>query len=391
MALPLLCAAGCGSCEPPPPAGLQPFRDEWRLEADQPFPYGDAENPGITHLQIGGTPFDHNFANRGDVIVRFDGPPDRILVEVRRFTMADSVEDAADQFDGFTLWAYATSQDAPRKPSDMPEEDDCLGATWLDQCALRMYYDGQEQPSRLGADLRVTLPPSYRHELKVVTSDTDEDDDYIPRGDVCVDGLAGSLDATLHSGIAFVALADDLTPAPICSAEEIAACEGWIDAATQTAAPWHSQCGCTEFGRAIIETDGTGAADIVVDVPPSVWASLTAENQGPGQQVGGDHCTASITVPDVDLEPTGFPWRARGESNDPGDPSATEGAGFAVRAISKVCAGVARTEDPADFVGQDNGEMQHSTQRGNVRVCSSAVDPGCMPMDACDRLDELGG
>src|SRR5687767_1919209 len=106
--LALALGAGCEDCDPDPATSPLPFRDDWRTEVDLPFPYGSAADPGITALAIGGLVHDHNFANHGDVIVRFTGPPDRITVEMRRFTMAASEDEALSQIAGMSLWAYAT-------------------------------------------------------------------------------------------------------------------------------------------------------------------------------------------------------------------------------------------------------------------------------------------
>jgi hypothetical protein len=66
--------------------------------------------------------------------------------------------------------------------------------------------------------------------------------------------------------------------------------------------------------------------------------------------------------------------------NHPSD-AAIRGAGFNVQATSKDCAPVTATEDPNDFVGQNNGSDQTTVERGNIKVCS-----GCVRGQSCEAL-----
>ena len=77
----------------------EPYRDEWREE----LVVAAAE---VQHLDVGGTMFRDNFANRGDIEVRYEQGSSEIRVELQRFTIAKCVEDAERAFDHMSLrWA----------------------------------------------------------------------------------------------------------------------------------------------------------------------------------------------------------------------------------------------------------------------------------------------
>jgi hypothetical protein len=366
----------------------QPFRDDWRVEADLDFLHVDPATgvPQIYTLAIGGRETMDNFANRGDVIVNFDGPANRILIELRRFTFTTDAESAEGDFDHLHLWAF-TSQLG--RPQDQDPADDCVSSGWQNACSIRVYYDGISQLERSGADIRVTLPADYRQTVTVVTEDNVEEQSYLNRGNVCIGNLLGSADVETESGNVWASLADDATPAPKCTAEQIQACEEWTvedRSGMQIPAPWAPECDCIavgggEFGRlAIVNREGS-ASNVMVDVPAGLWASIRAENQGELQNVAGEHCEASITVPNFEPSQTGndFPWEAFGSASYPGEP-AILGAGYSGQATSSTCGPVAFTEDPEDFVGEHNGDAQAVGERGNIEVCT-----GCI-VESCDML-----
>ncbi|MCH9683688.1 MAG: hypothetical protein K0V04_19800 [Deltaproteobacteria bacterium] len=366
-------------------AGRQPFRDAWQVAVDLPFVHTNPDDgtAEIFDITVGGRLNNDNFANRGDVIVDFNGPTDRILVELRRFTLTTSSETAQDDFRNLTLWAFTSSLG---RPQDQDVEDDCATSGWQNGCEIRVYFDGLSQLQRSGADIRVTLPSDYRQKINVVTEDNVADDDYFNRGNVCISNLFASADVEAQSGNIWVSLASDTTPAPKCSQDQIDACENWTvqDAnMNEVPAPWASECDCIavgggEFGRLDIENRDDNASNITVDVPEGLWASLRAENRGDGQMSNGEFCEADITVPAVEFEPTGndFPWQAFGNAAYPGEP-AIRGAGFSVQAISNACAPVARTEDPDEFVGVGNGKEQESTEQGNVVIGTGTITASC--------------
>lgn len=385
-ALAACAGGGSGGCtnEPPGTSQRSPFRDDWQPVVDQAFEHTASDGtPQIFELTIGGREENDNFANRGDVIVNFDGPPNQILIEMRRFTF-NTGPDAADvDFENLALWA---SDSPPKGPTQPEMEDDCITGGWRSGCEVRVVYDGLSQLARAGADLRVTLPPDYRYKLNVITQDNIEEEDYLNRGNVCVSNLFASADIEVESGKVWATLAADVTPAPKCSQDQIDKCENWTvdDGMGGTvAAPWAPECDCIavgggEFGRLEINSREDTAADITVDMPSGLWASVKAENTGEMQEEAGDHCDATVDLQDFMPNETGndAPWEKFGNVNYPGPP-AIAGAGFSVVASSKSCEPVAFTEDPQDFVGTGKGEDQTSEERGNVKVCTDCITQTC--------------
>lgn len=365
----------------------RPYRDHWIIEADLDFIHVDDQGlPLIFDLTIGGQLTNDNFANHGDVIVSFDGPPDRILVELRRFTYSDSEAAAQEDFDDLSLWAYSAP---PGRPQDQDPADDCVAGGWHDGCSIRVYFDGLSQLMRAGTDLRVTLPPDYRRRVSVVTEDNDQDRHYLDRADVCISNLHASASVETDSGNVWVSLAPDATPVPSCTPQQIQSCEDWTvldGAGMQVPAPWAPECDCIavgggQFGLLDIENRADERSNVTIDVPAMLWTAITVENQDEGQDAAGEHCEASVTVPDFEPAQTGndFPWQARGSASFPGPP-AILGAGFQVLASSSGCGEVVFTPDPESYVGEGNEAAQPSEERGNLQVCS-----GCI-VQTCDEL-----
>ena len=382
------CAATVAGCVEPPPSTSQrsPYRDEWRVEVDADFVHTAADGSvEIFNLIIGGREDNNNFANRGDVIVDFSGPENKILVEMRRFTFSTTEQAAEADYEDLQLWAYAAAVAPPR---GLDVEDNCdpdEGGAWQNACEIRVYFDGLSQLERSGADLRVTLPPSYRRKINVTTQDNIEEEDYLNRGNVCVSNLFGSADIELESGKVWVDLNRDVNPAPECALEDVDSCENWTiedDEGNQVAAPWAPTCPCIAksipFGQVTVSSRAETAADITVDMPAGVWASVKAENQGSGQEASGTHCTANVELANFEPAETGndFPWQAFGNLDYPGMP-AIAGAGFNIQAVSSSCEPVAYTESPDDFVGTDKGDEQESELRGTVRVCTDCITQSC--------------
>jgi hypothetical protein len=370
-------AAGqCGDNE------LKPFRDAWQVEADVDFPYLDADGQAqITSLFIGGHIYNDNFVNQGDVIVRFTGPPNRITVELRRFTMTPNATIAQQDFEALRLWAFDQKVTSPAKPPDMDPASNCATGPWHDGCGIRVYYDGLSQLARAGADIRVTLPADYHHDVQIVTDDNDADASYFDRGNVCVENLAGNAQVELENGQVFVTLADDIGPAPSCPGADVEACETWTDAGEP--APWASECPCVQdgnFGLLSIGSMDGAAADITLDVPAGLWTTINAQNQGEGQSVAGDHCVASVEVAEAVPAPTDFPWIAGASTPKPSEAS-LEGGGYQILAVSSDCGIVAATESPQDFECGAAGTDQPKTKRGDIVVCA-----GCLGAATCDDL-----
>lgn len=388
---PLLCVALvlCACPQEDPPAtgdtdgqnlfdGPAPIEDGWELALDQPF-----DAAAVQELIVGGTEHDENFANRGDVSVVY-AETDRIQVEIRRFSNALSQADAQDDFDRLSLWAYATGGN-PSAPADMDPADACLDpggqAAWRDGCQLRIYYDGLVQPSRTGADIRVTLPRTFTGSLVVATEDNAADPDYHDRSTVCIDALAGSAEVDLGAGEAFVTLAEDVTPFPLCSEAEVEACE---------ASAWAQGCDCLLAqgqASALSVRSGPGQpADATVDVPASLWGRYNLinmmEGQDPDDESPGGHCESIVDAgPGVMLSDgtnlDAEPWLNQGLLNQPPAP-ALVGAGYGISLQTDRCEVVTSTDGPADFVGEGLGETQDTVERGNLRICA-----GCLQDSAC--------
>ncbi|MBL4685038.1 MAG: hypothetical protein JKY37_10645 [Nannocystaceae bacterium] len=392
LAMPLVACTGDDSST----SERRPFRDSWRTVVDADFVHTVADGSLISDLKIGGREFNDNFANRGDVIVNFDGPQDKILVEFRRLTTNTNQDAAEADFDAMTLWAYNTSVTQPTKPSAMDDEDRCgedaegKSLPWATGCGVRVYYDGQTQLGRAGADIRVTLPADYRRTVTIITEDADEDGDYLNRGNVCVNGSNGSVDVELQSGTANIIVADGSTPAPACGAppnttsnpsDEVEACDTFENSDGDPAA-WSTDCSCAMtgiYGVVKVESDTSASTNITVDIPGDLWASITAENLGDTP----DKCVATIDVPGLILDDAGgneFKWEGKGSVNAPSD-AITPGAGYNIQARSGQCGPVSGTGDPKDFVGLNKGSMQDSELHGNTTVCV-----GCIRAMSCDDL-----
>jgi len=361
----------------------RPYRDDWRTVIDQPFhTYASDGTLSIASVHVGGTSLD-NFTNRGDVIVQY-ADADRIVVEMRRFTMAESPELAERDFSKTEVWA-ATAP-FPAIPYELDPAADCVdpeGFTpWRDGCTISVFYDGQRQPERLGADLRVTLPRTFVHELVVHTDDNDADADYQNRGNVCIEGLPGSASIELGSGSAWVLMAEDASETPTCPTGLRTECQQ---------AGWASSCPCIAqnhaFGGVHVTSHGGEATDATVDIPSGgFWVAHHIRNDGsiaPGDPALGAACEATVdpSAGEVTLndgiDPVFAPYVSQGMVNYPGAP-ATPGAGYDVQLVSDACAAVTFTEHPDDFLGRGNGAQQGVAERGNLRVCSGCVrDMGC--------------
>lgn len=382
-----------GACTPEPDPEPRPFEDAWRLELDLPFPYLDAAGTTarIKSLTIGGREEDDNFANRGHVIVQFDpagtAADGRIRVEMRRYTMARTAEEAADVFAALQLWAA--------KGRVVPEpapEDSCL-TTWQDACQVRVAYRGLVQLARAGADLRVTLPAAYRHLLTVVTEDNVAESDYQRRGDVCVEGLDASADIQVGSGRVFVVLDPATTPMPQCTLKPGAV----EDCVSHEDGAWSSACRCVaemgDFGRVRVTSHDGAAVTATVDVPRGLWVNAALVNEGPEQMRGSDppcadaspmgtRCDSCVAiegyVPDPNLGPpeTRTPWIDLGVAARPSG-AANPSSGFLVNLVSKRCDAVRYTPVPEAFVGEDL-EAQPIEERGNLHVCHDCLrTTGC--------------
>jgi hypothetical protein len=363
-----------------PGSNFAPFRSGWEVVGNFEFPYLNMDGEvQISSILVGGKEYDDNFANRGDVVVKMNGPEGMILVEMRKFTFAESDEKAQNDFDRLEPWIWSANPTSPKQPSEITDETaDCINAGWQEGCGIRVWYNGQIQPQRLGADIRVTLPASYRHGVTIITQDNIVEDAYQDRGSVCVENVNANLDVKLASGEAFVIGAPELTPGPGCSPAEITACEEYMKDGMPAA--WAPECPCQEFGHIVVESQDAGSANITVDVPPTLWASMNLENKAMDPAA----CTATLAgLPDavIDDTTTDKPHQVRGEINHPSD-DAIAGGGYNVRTSSEGCSPVRFAESPEDYPGELNEDEQESEDRGNLVVCGD----GCLRASTCEDL-----
>ena len=304
----------------------QPRRDAWRIEVDAPF---DVET--VSRISIGGPMVSDNYVNRGDVIVRFDGPPDRIVVEMRRFTFGRD----ENGFDRLSLWTHVLDETPPPAAARPPS---ACAERWDQDCGVRVYYDGQVQPSRSGADIRITLPPQFIGVLEVFTEDNDRHQEYRETAEVCVAGLRGSAAIQLGSGRAWVSLAEDIVPTPGCPEQDLLACE-------DAEPPWDSECPCAQqpgFGYVAV---AGAAADVLVSVPLDLRSTFDVGVKAP--------CEGTLD----------------------GMPSAS---GYAVRAQNEACRMVEYFESPEDWLAQTEPRVE---LRGHIEVCRD-----CLRDVTCDAL-----
>lgn len=342
------------------PDKAHPQQDDWRMVVDAlPFP------PEVEKITIGRKEFNGNFANRGHVIVLFDRDDPTVSVEMRVHDFSkdadfEGIEMNPGTRDRISLWAFRTEGN-PMKPDAMPPGDDCTVDSWKDDCKIHVFYDGQIQPIRAGADLRVHLPRSYRGQTLVETEDSNAELTFPRPSDVTIDGLCGSGEVRMASGTANVKLCRELTPAPTCAPADIAACD---DAA------WSPQCPCPPelFGQLKVSSDPPWAANITVDMPNTTWVNVVAANESPEKP---NDCAATIDncTPDICTASPLGDKSVSAEFNFPG-PAAPHGAGYNLTVLSSACGPVASSVDAADWCPSTTpAESLH----GNVRVCTDCL------------------
>lgn len=315
---------------------LQPLRDDWRVDLDVPF---DVE--AVSHISIGGLEVADNFANRGDVIVRFDGAPGRIVVEMRRFTFNRASDVEAD-LENLELWTHRI-EDGVEPLLDPPPS--ACAERWDQNCAMRVHFDGRTQVRTGGADLRVTLPPDYVGHVEVVTEDNDEFA-YVNTAEVCMLGLRGTTNVEMGSGRAWVSLADDIALVPGCAEEDVLACE-------EADPAWSFDCPCLQSAGFPVSRVQGEAAELVVSVPTELWTNLVARVEPPCEQ-------------STDSAPENAP------------PGTWPDAGYRIEASNRTCDDVPFYETPDDW--NDNVEP-HRELRGNVEICRD-----CLRDVTCDEL-----
>ena len=356
--------AACGSNAPPPASSLVPFRGDWEEVARWPF------DGSASTLNIGGAEDSGNFANRGNVEVYYIDTTE-IVIQMREFTFAADAAGAEDDYAKMQPWINTGGKSIPEEldpeAACMYVDPDTQEPYWQDGCGVHLYYDGQTQKLRVGADIRVFLPNTWEGLLNITTEDnTAELENYPDRGDVTVVGLPGSADIVVDSGIVNVRLADNVEPVPACNEAQNQACAdvGWDT--------MHEDCSvCTDFGRVRVTTRGELPIQGTVDAPSSLWLNVTMKNTAPGLTPSSDPlCEATIDCDDfggcdwIDND-VNKPFDRRAELNKPSD--SLEGLGYNINIESGACVSTTAVENPEDF------EMPASTLRGELHMCTGCL------------------
>ncbi|MCY0989069.1 hypothetical protein OV203_18175 [Nannocystis sp. ILAH1] len=344
---------------PLPPEEIGPREGAWEVVVDAlPFPLAD-----IRTLTVGRKELDRNFANRGLVEVLFDHDEETITIETRKYVFGDAVE--AEALERLSLWAFVFSAKPVPRP---PKAEDCTDGAWKDNCAIYAYYDGQSQPLRTGMDFRVHLPRGYRGELFVTTEDNTSEDSWPRRSDVTVLDLCSGGELDLQAGRAKVRMCRDLSPAPACPPESVAACAGFPDGSGREAWAPECPCGIDNFGQLVIRAAEPWAADITLDVPLDVWLNATLQNVAPMKQPQCLPQLGGCEAPRCILDDTD-PFSPTAEFNYPSD-AAPHGAGFNFFAVSGGCTLIPFADPGAPW---SPGQTPQEELRGKVQLCSGCL------------------
>ncbi|NVB37119.1 purine-nucleoside phosphorylase [Pseudenhygromyxa sp. WMMC2535] len=335
--------------------GLEIFIDDW-----EEVLRGPADS--VETLSIGDQLTSDNFANRGDIEVTYVEGATEIVVEMQRFTVAKSQGQADEAFGRMAAWTYDIS--SPSKPDPTMDEALCF-AEETEDCYVRTYYDGQIQPTRDGANFRVSIPVGWDGDLVLVTEDNLGQGNYPDRSDVSVMGLAGNLEVTLDSGNVAVKLDPSMQHYAGCGSND--ACEEMDHA---------PDCGCTEPTNIVVENEAGQSSNVTVDLAdPDKWYTVQLENKGEFSASDDFICTATIDCSafadcliDPDFENVDYKQWA--EINYPGEP-AIAGAGLRIDVASENCENVEFVDDPTGF-DIENG-VPEIEKRGDLNVCVNCL------------------
>jgi hypothetical protein len=328
-----------------------PFVDEWVVEAELPAAQ-------FVSLSIGDRLASDNYSNRGNIEVRYVAGAESITIEMQRFTIAKTQEDADAAFERMKFWAYNIATPAA------PTPEDAVDACWAPDvtgCYVRNYYEGQLQPVRDGVNFRVTIPAGWAGDLALTTSDNLEEgiETYPDRSDVIVDGLNGNLTVDLDSGNVDVRIDPNIKHFAGCAASDD--CE---------AMDYMMGCGCSEPTNVSIANKAGQASNITVDVGSADnWYTMILENRGTFSSSDDFVCNATIdcdSFADCVIDPdfAALASQERAEINFPGVP-AVEGAGIRISLISEACANIRYVEGVEDY---DADELPEE-KRGELRAC----------------------
>lgn len=369
-----------------------PYKSGWETVLDGQIAVSTGDSVDVTELKIGGTQSGGNFINRGDIEVyqtlapaNADTGIGQIIVQMNKFTFAcDDAEAFGDgaenpgRFSRIQPWLFASnSLVAPTDPSLAGAECDETNG-FLSGCQIRVYYDGQTQPIRDGADIRVFLPSDFAGKLILVTDDNTEDSTYLDRSNITVDGLQGRLEVVMDSGVANVKIADNAIPAPGCGADLNTACEEYTDPMTGDPLPWSGDCPCSaeNLNTLKVESRGNEAMNATLDAPPGYWAVANLNNVDELNSIAtGKFCDADIAcdgfaeclLDPVDCNEAEKPWRCKGTTNFPS--GALDGTGVTVAMTSDGCGTVQYHSGPDAY---NTAPLEE--ERGTLRMCSGCLD-----------------
>lgn len=348
-----VCANGCIGDDGGGSVGddCEPYVDKWQMEMSGPAAQ-------MTSLTIGGRLSNNNFANRGNIEIRYVNGTDQITIEMQRFTIAKNQEDADAAFGRMKLWAYDIT--TPKPPTAMDDGKKCW-AEGISRCFVRNYYEGQLQPVRDGVNFRVTIPTGWEGNLQLTTTDNlgEGIDSYPDRSDILVDGLAGNLTVDLDSGNVQIRMDPNTKHFARCPNNDTCIEEGYV-----------MGCGCSEPTNVSIANRNGQSSDITVDVGnPDHWYTMLLENRGTFSASDDFVCTATIDCSPYDvceIEPdfASVEYQERAEINYPGDP-AIRGAGMRISLVSESCANIVYVDGPQDY----EADEFPADKRGDLRVC----------------------
>lgn len=333
-----------------------PVLDTWREEISGPASQ-------ITKLVIGGRLASNNFANRGDIEVRYVANTDQITIEMRRFTIAKTPEDAVLAFERMKFWAYNIA--TPKAPTPDDADKACF-ADGQATCYVRNYYDGQLQPVRDGAHFRVTIPAGWEGDLDLKTQDNlgAGIDTYPDRSSVLVDGVAGDIAVELDSGNVQIRMDPNTKHYSRCSANDACIADGYP-----------LGCGCSEPTNVTVSNRAGQASDITVDVGKAdAWYTMLLENRGSFSSSDDFVCTASIDCGafescDIDPDFADIAYQERAEVNYPGEP-AIAGAGIRIALVSESCANITLANSVDDY----ELDTYPEEKRGDLEICVGCLN-----------------
>ncbi|WP_198154457.1 purine-nucleoside phosphorylase [Plesiocystis pacifica] len=355
LSLPL---AACGDPEADPEPA--PMVDAWEVVAQGPA-------SALDFLEIGSALSGDNFANRGDVTIEYVEGTDQITVEMQRFGSYASTDQRDENFARIEGWAYDQSS-----PS-IPTADMAAIACWAPEtsgCHVSVYYDGQSQPVRAGANFRVQIPVGWPGDLSVETEDNlaDGPTTYPDRSDVRILGARGNVDVLLDSGNVDIRLDPDIPHYAGCSDSQ--ACEEHFGVAPDPNEEEPFACGCDTPTNIAVENRAGQSSNVTVDVATADnWYTVQLENRGDFSAQSDFICDAAIecaAFDDCAIDPdyAATDNEERAEINFPGV-NTIEGTGIRIVATSEQCSFVPYTEGPEDFEADPMPEQK----RGQLDVC----------------------